>query len=287
MVIMTKNIVENTKILVTGASGYVGAKIYQDLKDIGFEVVGTYYTQKLFVDLVKCDITNRDEVKQLFSAHKPDIVIHSAANPSNSSAEKDPKSANNLNVTATEYLVNESRKTNTKFIFISTFAAYNATGVYGQSKLTAEKIVSLLSKYIILRPSLIIGLSPNTENDRPFNRIIKNIVNKDSHTEYDNSWKFNVTFLSHLSKICIEIIEKELFINDVLPVASNAISSRYKISQDILKNFNIKVTEIDEGRGTVEPEIDWSIYKKLGLSEMTYIEGIAEIVEDLKYLDTL
>lgn len=275
------------KVLLTGASGYVGAKIYKDLKEKDFDVVGTYHRQKLFEELIKCDLTNEEAVNSLFDNFKPDVVIHVAANASNSSAEKDPKSAVELNVSATKYLVNNSRKAGSKFIFISSFAAYSASGVYGRSKADAEDLVSTLPEYMILRPSLIVGLSPNIENDRPFNRIVKNMLNGDKQVEYDDSWKFNVTFLSHLSKLCIEIIQKNIFTSSVLPVVSNRVTSRYEIAKDILAKFNIEVTAIDEGRSSKEPEIDWSVYQQLGLSEMTYIEGIVEIIKDLSKLDQL
>ena len=40
------------KVLITGASGYVGSKIYKDLKENGYEAIGLYNNNKLFDDLV-------------------------------------------------------------------------------------------------------------------------------------------------------------------------------------------------------------------------------------------
>lgn len=270
------------KILVTGASGYVGAKIYKDLKEAGHEVTGTYYSNKLFEELEQIDLTNQSQVKELFEEIIPDMVIHVAANASNGSCEEDPEGAEDLNVNSTKYLVDEAKKHGSKFIFISTFGAYNPTGKYGKTKVEAEKIVQDLDKYMILRPSLIIGISPNTQNDRPFNRFLRNIENRDEIAEYDSSWEFNVTFLSHLSDICRAIIEKEIFNNIMIPVASKGITSRYKIANQLLSELEIEVRAIDQNRSTTEPQIDWNIYSELGLPELDYDEGIKLIQDDIK-----
>lgn len=59
------------KILITGASGYVGARIYSDL-ETSYEVVGTYHSEKLLDELVQIDLTNEVEVIKLLEQVKPD-----------------------------------------------------------------------------------------------------------------------------------------------------------------------------------------------------------------------
>jgi nucleoside-diphosphate-sugar epimerase len=49
------------KILLIGASSYVGARIYFDLKD-SYEVVGTYNNNLLSKSFVKLDITDSHDV---------------------------------------------------------------------------------------------------------------------------------------------------------------------------------------------------------------------------------
>ncbi|MBL8015554.1 MAG: sugar nucleotide-binding protein [Candidatus Doudnabacteria bacterium] len=273
-------------ILITGASGYVGAGIYQYLKDAGLEVSGTYHATKLFPELIHCDITDQKQVAEVFEKVHPAVVIHIAANGSNATCEEDPEKAIDLNVNATKYLAEQAARTGAKFIFISSFAAYNPRGVYGESKIQAERYVEQLDKYMILRPSLVVGWSPNTQNDRPFNRFVKDLEADKKVVEYDSSWQFNATFLSHLSQICKEIVLKENYQNTVVPVASNHLTSRYELARAILSPFGVQVKPVDKKANIPEPEIDWTIYQKLDLPTLDYDKGIAEIISKAKVLYT-
>jgi dTDP-4-dehydrorhamnose reductase len=69
------------KLLITGASSYVGARVYFDLSKI-FEVVGTYHSSKLSEAFIKLDVTNKEDVGKVLEREKPDIIIHLAANAS-------------------------------------------------------------------------------------------------------------------------------------------------------------------------------------------------------------
>lgn len=66
------------KILVTGGSGLIGSKIAGAAKN-GYEVIPTHNTASLFLNSIKMDITDKDEVSRIPSEFKPDVVIHAAA----------------------------------------------------------------------------------------------------------------------------------------------------------------------------------------------------------------
>ncbi|GAB4158143.1 MAG: hypothetical protein Fur003_1920 [Candidatus Dojkabacteria bacterium] len=270
------------KILITGASGYVGAKVYKYLQTAGLNVIGTYYSSPLFQELVYCDLTDPKQITDLFTQHNPDVIVHIAAKPSNSACDAAPEIAKDLNINATKSLVEEAKKHNAKFIFISSFAAINPSGLYGESKQIGEELVSTLDRYVILRPSMIVGVSPNTKNDCTFNKIIQEIEKKNGEAAYDLSWEFNVTFLSHLAEICLNLINESKFVNQIIPIATNKITSRYRLAEAILSPFNIKVSPIDKGVKRDEPAIDWGVYEKLLLPTKSYEEGINEIISELK-----
>lgn len=269
-------------VLITGASGYVGASIYQELKHENLDVHGTYLSTKLFEELIHCDLTDRQQVSDLFSRVKPDVVIHVAANASNGTCEENPEKAIDLNVNATRYLVEFAREYSSAFIFVSTFAAYNPKGVYGQSKVEAEEIVAQLGKYMILRPSLIIGLSPNTQNDRPFNRFVKDLQEGKKVVEYDSSWEFNVTFLDHVVSICRQIVIEDKFTNYMVPIVTNHLTSRYKLAKELLEPFGISVEPIDKKASIKEPAIDWEIYQHLELPTYDYAKGIQTVLNQMR-----
>ncbi len=80
------------KILITGASGYVGARMFADL--LGhYDVVGTFQGHKLFGGLLKLDIANREDVFKMVSKIHPNLIIHAAAISSRRLCEERPQEA--------------------------------------------------------------------------------------------------------------------------------------------------------------------------------------------------
>lgn len=269
-----------TNLLITGASSYVGARFYQDLsKD--FDVVGTYFNTRLFPELIKLDITNKAEVNSIVESQKPDVIIHIAANASNQSVEDAPEQSEDLNLNGTKYLLDAANTSGAAFIYMSSFAAIQSTTLYARLKKQAEEYIVENAKvpYVILQPSLILGLSPNTENDRPFNRFLKDLRDHNSPT-YDDSWKFQPTYLRQLIEITKAVIERKIY-NYTLPVAVPTLHSRYSIAKDILSPFEIEVKSEDLGK-KADSLVDLSILRELGLPEYKYSEMVEEILKEVK-----
>lgn len=265
------------KIIITGASSYVGSKIYIDLKR-KFDVIGTYYTKKLFPELELLDITNKNDVEDFVQKTKPDIIIHVAANASGSWCEKNPEQALAINQEGTKNIVDSANSVDAKVIFISSLAIANIESLYGRTKVEGEKIVKNVKEgYVILRPSLIIGASPNIINDRPFNRILKNIT-EHIPAIYDTSWKFQPTYLKHIVEVIEVIIEKNI-LNETIPICVPEIKTRYDIAKDVLIHFDIDAIPEDKKDNTPKLVDNLEKLKELNLPIYTYsqmIEGIKE-----------
>jgi CDP-glucose 4,6-dehydratase len=77
----------NTKVLVTGSSGFVGSHLCKQLVDEGFQVTGIVRDtdrRSLVYDvepisLVHCDITDSKTITRILSDYEPDIIFHLAA----------------------------------------------------------------------------------------------------------------------------------------------------------------------------------------------------------------
>lgn len=268
------------KILLIGASSYVGAKLFYDLNK-KYEVIGTYHGNKFSDQFIQLDVTNSKEVEKIVNKYKPNVIIHTAANARSQWCEDNPELAISLNQESTKNIVNAANGIDAKVILISSFAAINPNNVYGKTKQQSEDYVKFTKAgFVIIRPSLIIGLSPNTINDRPFNRILKNL---DEGTEaiYDTSWKFQPSYLGHISEIISLVIDKEI-INEIIPVAVRELKSRYDIANDILSAFSIKVTPIDKNDVTPTTTDKLEKLKSLNLPQYSYHEVIRKIIDEIK-----
>ncbi|MBR3753490.1 MAG: NAD-dependent epimerase [Clostridia bacterium] len=85
-----------SKVILTGAAGFIGSHLAKCLLEKGVEVVGIdnindYYDVNLKYHrlselekyegftFIRCDISNKDEVNRIFEEHKADVVINLAA----------------------------------------------------------------------------------------------------------------------------------------------------------------------------------------------------------------
>ena len=268
------------KILITGASSYVGARLFFDLRK-KFEVIGTYNTSRLSTDFVHMDVTIRDEVLSVIRRIKPGVIIHAVANPNARWCEANPELAKKLNEGGTRNVVDAANEIGAKVIYISTKAAINPQNVYGKTKLAGEEISKeTKAGFVILRPSLIVGFSPNTTNDRPFNRMLKSIDDK-VPAIYDTSWKFQPTWLGHISEIIEKIVKKGIT-NETIPITVPEFKTRFDLARDILSRFGISVEPKDYNDKTPVTETDQSKMVELNLPVHSYSEIIENMVDEIK-----
>lgn len=160
-------------VLVTGANGQLGqslqfiAKNYSDSSHFG--------EQEQQIDFVFCDsstldITNLENVTQVFQQFKPNYCINAAAYTAVDKAESEPEKAHLINAVGTQNIAEVCKKTNCILLHISTDFVFdgtkktpyteedqpNPTGVYGQTKLDGEKAIqNTLDNYFIIRTSWV------------------------------------------------------------------------------------------------------------------------------------
>ncbi len=107
---------KSRKIIVTGASGFVGAHLVVGLANSGYKVVALcgknspskeVLTKAIGVD--NLDLSEPKQVAEVWQKHQPAAVIHAAALSTASGCAKNPELAKLANVTATENVVNASK----------------------------------------------------------------------------------------------------------------------------------------------------------------------------------
>ena len=221
---MNKN---EQKVLITGANGMVGSYI-----DFGIKT-----------DIDTLDITREENVKEIFDAHQPKIVIHMAAETDVDKCEKEPGHAYKINTLGTYNIANYARKFNAKMVYISTSAVFdgkndklyyeedlpNPQSIYARTKYLGEIIVKdIVPEYLIIRAGWMFGGGP--QKDKKFiAKIIKQLNLPEIKVVNDKMGA--LTFAKDLV-MGIQILLKENKVG-VCHLVNRGICSRYDIALEI------------------------------------------------------
>jgi FlaA1/EpsC-like NDP-sugar epimerase len=125
------------KLLITGAGGSIGQELIKRLNNSGFK---NFLPTDVDGDFEKLDVTNENEVKNLFESYSPTKVINLAGAKHAPEGELTSWNTLNINTIGTLHLINNLPK-NSKIILTSTCKSANPEVVYGASKLIAERMV--------------------------------------------------------------------------------------------------------------------------------------------------
>jgi dTDP-4-dehydrorhamnose reductase len=161
------------RILVTGASGFVGAGICRYLARRGRRIVGTgrrIQSSDPHLEYIATDLTELVSTQELLARVQPSVIIHAAGDKDVKRCEKDPALARLANVATTQNLLEASEKFGSRILYLSTDLVFAGTRgnysesdtpspptVYGQSKLAAEQLVLAQPNHAVLRTAGVFG----------------------------------------------------------------------------------------------------------------------------------
>lgn len=167
------------RLLVTGASGFVGEHLARRLAAGGAEVTGTYWTHPTSIPGVataQVDLGEPSEAERIVRQVRPEAIFHAAAWTDAAQCQANPEAARRSIVGATGSLAAAAARfaLGVPFIAISTDLVYDGRrdpdaaaymeadepgplSIYARLKLEAEKPVLNLEAGCVLRSSLIYG----------------------------------------------------------------------------------------------------------------------------------
>lgn len=222
------------KVFVTGVGGQLGHDVMNELHKRGYEGVGSDLAPSYSgvqdgsavtdMPYVSVDITNREMVRSVLEAVKPDVVIHCAAWTAVDMAEDDDKveQVRAVNVGGTRNIAEACKKLNAKMVYLSTDYVFDGQGeepwqpdckdykplnIYGQSKLDGELVVAgTLEKYFIVRIAWVFGL-----NGKNFIKTMLNIGKKFDTLRVVNDQIGTPTYTLDLSRLLVDMVETEKY----------------------------------------------------------------------------
>jgi S-adenosylmethionine synthetase len=164
------------RVIITGATGLLGRAVYTEFSKtehegiIDLRVIGTGFSRTAD-PLVKLDLTDFSAVETFIANHKPNVLIHCAAERRPDVAAKNEAATLQLNIESSRLLGKLSKKYGFHLIYISTDYVFDGTSppyettdkpnplqFYGKSKYSGElAIQEENSSAIILRVPVLYG----------------------------------------------------------------------------------------------------------------------------------
>ncbi len=297
------------KVLVTGSNGLLGQKLVKQLKDHpNFELIATSRGQNRVSDQSgytyhSMDITDADDIAQVFEKFKPEVVINTAAMTNVDACESDKEGCWKLNVTAVEYLIAQSEKYNSHFIHLSTDFVFdgengpyqeedrpNPVSYYGESKLAAEELVKKANtNWAIARTIIVYGI---VEDMSRSNIVLwaKSALEKKQKLTIVNDQFRSPTLAEDLAKGCILIAEKEA--NGIYHLSGKDFMSIVELVRRVAKFYQLDDSFIEEitsdslNQAAKRPPKTGFILDKaiqeLNYAPLSFEEGMQELEAQLK-----
>ena len=270
-------------------------------------LLNNVYVNKAISDNNIADICDEHIMDNIFNIHRPDIVIHGAAESSVDSSLKDPNVFIKSNVLGTQVLINKAIKYNVKkFIYISTDEVYghltnedelswtedsvpNPRNPYSASKFSGECLVKPAAEchglpYIITRTCNNYG--PRQTSNKLIPRVIKSIVNNEPIPVYGKGDQIRDWL--HVYDNCdalLTIVESGK-IGEIYNISANQEFTNLEIIQkvcNIAEKGHDLITHIPDPRGTGHDfrySINSSKVKSLGWTpQIKFKDGLRSTVE--------
>lgn len=206
------------KLLLIGASGVLGSKLYSDAIRRKWNVLGTYYSREC-EGLFCLSLTDKLGINSTFNFFKPEVIVLAGGITDVDLCEIRPKLARSVNIDGTSSIIKKAKESGAKLVFLSTDYIFDGSAgpydedrapspinVYGRTKLEAENSIrSHLKDYLIIRTSQLYGYDHRKKNFAM--KIVLN-MRKNKLVYAADDFYSTPTYSGTLSEIIIRLIEK-------------------------------------------------------------------------------
>lgn len=254
-------------ILVIGASGFIGNKLYNYFKGKGLDVRGTYHSRKFdnnSLDGIRLDLNDPD-FSRILSLNDLTHIFLCSGITNIDQCKTNHNSAYNINVTNTINLLKNFIHTNVIPVYFSTDMVYSDTKKdfsesdicaplteYGRQKVEVENyITTQFSKYIILRLSKVYGVEKGDKT--LFTSWLDSLISQETILSAGDIFISPIYVMDVVSALD-ELVRGEHY--GIFNLGGHETATRYDFSQRLAKYFNC----------------DLSLIKRKSINDFRFIE---------------
>jgi dTDP-4-dehydrorhamnose reductase len=232
------------KILVTGAKGQLGRCIQDLAKD--------YIKHEFFfTDYLELDISQPNQVNDIFTHKKFDYCINCAAYTAVDKAENEPDLTFEINAQGPKNLAEACLNFGCTLIHISTDFVFdgrkpgqytemdvpNPINIYGKSKLKGEQYIQgILNNYFVIRTSWVYS-----QYGHNFLKTMLRIAREKEEISVVNDQLGSPTYARDLAEFVMLIINKKSKNYGLYNYTNEGIISWYDFSVEIFKQLNLEI----------------------------------------------
>jgi dTDP-4-dehydrorhamnose reductase len=249
---LSQNLIKR-RILVTGANGMLGQKVcafYSKRENV--RLLGCGLEEKPYLnglEYVKCDLTDREKLKNIVFNFCPDFIINAAAYTNVDLSETERETAWKINVKGVEYLSEAARVIDACIIHFSTDYIFdgkngpysenakpNPLGYYARTKLASENVLRISGTlYTILRTNVLYGTIVNCKSD--FVKWLIESLKQGRQVRIVTDQFNNPTFVDDLVQGINKVIEYKK--TGVYNIGGKEFLTRFDFSKRIAEFFNL------------------------------------------------
>lgn len=243
------------KILVTGAAGLFGINFcLNSCRDHAVVGITRRYIKGLPFEIDQADLLKKGAVTKLIEKHKPDIILHAAANANLDDCERNPRATHQLNTELPGRIAEITALRGIQFLHISTDAVFHDAGervftetdspnpvnTYGQTKLEGENLVLQADPYAIVARVNFFGWSIEGKKSLA-EFFFNNLFAKTKCFGFTDVF-FCPMHIEDLTETFHKMLNKQL--NGLYHVVGSETLSKYEFGQQLGRIFGLDINLI-------------------------------------------
>jgi len=242
---------EKKKILITGASGFLGYHLLRMAHARGLEVYGLYHSGHISFDQstnLEVDLRNYIDMGNIIDDIEPDVVIHAAALADGNLCQDNKDLSYELNVEVTRNLAGICSDFQIPFVFTSTDLVFDGRKggyteedvpdplmVYGEHKLLAEhEVERVYPSGLIVRCPLMFG-QPEASARNYFSLFLQSLREGKASKLFRDEYR-SICGARSVAEGILLVCEE---VSGLLHIAGNARVSRYEFGEAIAEVFGL------------------------------------------------